>query len=126
MRIISHAIDIARKQEEVFAVAADPASQLKWQPERLRRSEALDGGPPRKGARYRGNYKGMGWMVFEMAELEAPRLIVHKSRVMGTDLYHRWEISSTGSGARLEQSMEGEPRGLVRLLLPLMKSGMKK
>jgi uncharacterized protein YndB with AHSA1/START domain len=124
--LISHAIDIARKPEEVFAVASDPASQLKWQPERLRGLEALTGSPPRKGARYRGNYKGMGWMEFEFAEFEPPRRFVHKSRVMGTDLYHVWELRPNNGGTTLEQQMSGEPRGLFRLILPLMRGSMKK
>jgi uncharacterized protein YndB with AHSA1/START domain len=125
MRLVSHAIDIGRAPEEVFAVAADPTSQLKWQPERLRGIESLGGGPG-KGARYRGNYKGMGWMEFEFSEFEPPRRFVHKAHVFGSDVYHVWELTPSASGTRLEQAMEGEPGLLMRLMLPVMRGSMRK
>ena len=50
-RITSHSVEINRKLEEVWALAAAPASQLTWQPERSNAIEPLGEGPPRLGAR---------------------------------------------------------------------------
>jgi len=124
-RIVSHAVEIMRKPEEVFAVAADPASQLVWQPERLSEIESLNGGPPRLGARYRGKYAGK-WVEFDFTEFDPPRALVHRTRIMGRDLYHRWEITPTATGARLETSLEGEPHAFMRLMLPLMRGRLER
>ena len=67
-RLIHHAIEIYKQPDEVFALISDPRTQMKWQPERLFGIEGE--GPPQKGARYRGNFKGFGWMDFDSIDAQ--------------------------------------------------------
>src|ERR687888_549811 len=72
---------IAQPTERVFDAAADPQLQLRWDAPTLRQVEKLTPGPLARGARYRGNFKGLGKVTYEFAEFEPGRAFQHVARM---------------------------------------------
>ncbi len=56
--------------EMVFRDAADPQEQLRWDRNSLRGLERLSSVPLGPGARYRGDFKGVGGIEFEFLEFD--------------------------------------------------------
>ena len=70
MITISESAVIRRPVEEVFDAAADPQTQLEWDPGTLRSVEKLTPGPLGQGSRYRGDFKGSGVVEYEYVEFD--------------------------------------------------------
>ena len=60
MFILSESYIIKGPPAEVFDTAADPLTQLKWDPGTLKSVEKLTPEPLGRGSRYRGKFKCMG------------------------------------------------------------------
>jgi uncharacterized protein YndB with AHSA1/START domain len=116
---------IPRPPAAVFAAAADPLTQLKWDPDTLKRVEALGEGPLAKGSRYRGEFKGFGTVEYEFTEFDPPRRFEHLARVKAGTMRHTLTFEEVPEGTRLTQVGRLEPNLLGRLMGPMLKRGFR-
>ncbi len=123
---VSDSVVIARDPADVFDVAADPKRQLEWDAQTLKRVEKLTPGPLGPGARYRGTFKGFGVIEYEFPEFDRPVRFSHRALVKVGEMYHTFEFEPVSEGTRLTQAIRAEPRGIGRLLRPLMPAMLRK
>ncbi len=118
---VSESAVIERPPAEVFEVAADPYEQLKWDPGTLKSVEKLTPGPLGRGSRYRGEFKGFGTVEYEYDEFEPGRRFTHHTLMKIGEVRHVFEFEAVPEGTRLTQSIVAEPRGMGKLMAPIMK-----
>lgn len=120
---------INRSPEEVFDFWADARNENDWDPD-AKGVEKTSPGPVGPGATFRGEYseyKGMGLLTLENVEYERPRKLRRsasgKSFRFGSTLI----FSPTASGGTsVTATGEVGPRGLFKLMTPIMGPTMKK
>lgn len=117
---VSETAIIERPPAEVFPIAADPQTQLLWDPETLKSVEKLTPGPLGQGSRYRGKFKGFGTMEYEFAEFESPRRFAHLAFMQMGKLRHTFTFEAVPEGTRLTQEGRLEPNLLGRIMWPVM------
>lgn len=123
---VSESAIIERPPAEVFEVAADPYEQLKWDPGTLKSVEKLTSGPLGRGSRYRGEFKGFGTVEYEYDEFEPGRRFTHHTLMKIGEVRHVFEFEAVPEGTRLMQSIVAEPKGMGRLMAPIMKVMMRR
>ena len=112
--------------ERVFAVAADPQEQLKWDPGTLRAVEKLSSGPLAKGSRYRGDFKGYGTVEYDYTDFDPPRTFSHRATMKMGRMSHTFQFEAIPEGTRLNQVGRLEPNLLGRIMAPMLKAGLRK
>lgn len=117
---VNDTIEIDRPVNEVFGALADPNVQITYDGDMFRAVEQLTPGTIGKGTRFRGKFKGMGWVEYAYDEFEPNRLIQHGVRMPFGVVRHRFEFSSIGQRSRLVQRIAVQPNLLGRVLWPLM------
>ena len=106
---------------EVFAVAADPDAQLKWDAGTLKSVEKLTPGPLGQGARYRGVFAGFGVVEYSYSEYEPSRRFVHHSQMAMGEMRHTFDFEAVAGGTQVTQTITVQPKGMGKLMAPLMK-----
>lgn len=117
---VSESVIIPRAPAEIFDIAADSHTQLAWDAATLKQVEKLTPGPLAQGARYRGQFKGFGIVEYEFVEYEAPQRFAHHAMMKIGDLQHIFEFEAIPEGTRLTQTLLVEPKGIGKLLAPVM------
>ena len=117
---VSETATIQHPPAEVFPVAADPHTQLEWDPETLKSVEKLTPGALGQGSRYRGKFKGFGTMEYEFVEFESPRRFTHLAPMQMGKLRHVFTFEAVPEGTRLTQEGRLEPNLLGRVMWPVM------
>jgi len=117
---------INRPIDAVFAAAADPHVQLRWDADTLRSVEQLTPGPLGLGSRYRGNFKGFGVVTYEFAEFEPGRRFQHVARIPMGEMRHRFTFESVPAGTRVTQDGELRPNLVGRVLGPFVMGMLRK
>jgi uncharacterized protein YndB with AHSA1/START domain len=118
---------VQRPPEVVFDYLSDPARLGEWQTSN-RSIEQLTPGPVGAGSRFRERTKPAGMREFEQltefTEFERPvRLHVHV--VEGPQpIDGIWTFEAAGDATRVTFLAEGDLRGAMRLLQPLVKVGL--
>jgi uncharacterized protein YndB with AHSA1/START domain len=121
---VDQTFTISRPPDAVFDYLADPSKLADWQTA-SRSVEQLTDGPPGRAARFRERIKPpMGKefeQIAEFAEYERPRrLHVHVAEgpqpIDGT-----WTLEPDADGTRVVFVAQGDLRGPMRLLAPLVK-----
>ena len=124
---VAEKFTIAGSPELVFDYVTDPANLSSWQTSTMS-VEPLTEGPPRRGSRYRERIKGplgRGFeQVVEFSEFErAKRFRVHIIEgpypVDGT-----WLFEPLGDATMVHFTAQGELRGPMKLLEPLVKRAL--
>jgi carbon monoxide dehydrogenase subunit G len=124
---IAETFSVASPPEAVFDYMVDPANLRDWQTSKTR-VEPVSEGAPRRGYRVREWTKPPGGREFEQtvefAEFErGRRLGVHivegPQPIDGT-----WTLAPEGEGTRVDFAAEGDLRGPVRFLGPLVRRAM--
>jgi uncharacterized protein YndB with AHSA1/START domain len=117
-------IFISRPVEDVFDFVADERNEPRYNP-RMVRAEQISSGPIGAGTRFHAELKGRVGrsmpMTVEFTEFERPRRLASKTRssVMETTGALTFE-SASNSGTRMRWSWDVRPRGILRLLTPLV------
>lgn len=115
---------VDRPREVVFDYATNPAHLGEWQTSN-RSVEQLGDGPPGPGTRFRERTKPPGRREFvqitEFAELVRPALL--RVRVVdGPQLIDgAWRFEPEGERTRVTFVAEGQLRGLLRFLTPIVR-----
>ena len=118
---VEHSVAIPGQPDRVFRAASDPFRQLEWDQGGMQRVEALTDGELRKGARYRGTFKGMGTVEYEFSEFEPNSRFVHVARIPLGVIRHTFMFSATPEGTRMTQVGELAPNALGRVAAPFMR-----
>ena len=123
MVIVENAVDIRRSPEEVFDYCTDILREPEWNP-RTRRVGKLTEGPIGLGTRFEGEWIKGNPMVIEYVRFERPTRWASVGRSTRLDARSEGRVSATRHGTHLTIRMELRPRGLLTLLLPLMRRTM--
>ena len=100
---------VPHPREQVFAAAADPEQQLKWDPDTLKSVKKLSSGPLGRGSRYRGTFKGFGTVDYEFAEFDEPNRFAHLANVRVGRMRHTFTFDEVPEGTRVIQVGELKP-----------------
>ncbi|HEX7291068.1 MAG TPA: SRPBCC family protein [Conexibacter sp.] len=121
------AIEIDRPVPEVFAYVTDPAKLATWQTNTLEVTQETDG-PLRVGTRLREVHRAPGGRrltsLVEVVELEPERAFALRILDGPLPVDGRFVFApasaGAGGGARVEVHGSGAPRGVLRVLSPLL------
>ena len=115
---------IGAPAERVFDVVADPTNEPRWLPG-AKAVEQITPGPVGLGTRFRGTYARAGTVSLEVVEFDRPRRVTLRaaSRIVHFD--DAIELRPDGDRTRLSAHMTARPRGLMRLVEPLMARTMR-
>jgi uncharacterized protein YndB with AHSA1/START domain len=119
---IAGEITIARPPEAVFDFVADERNEPRFNP-RMLRVEQLSPGPIGLGTRFRAEVTSRGRpleMVIEFTAYERPRRLSSSTRMSGMDVRGTLTFEAVSRGTRMRWHWELAPRGLVKLLTPLV------
>lgn len=123
---LTHTATIDKPVGVVFAAAADPEEQLKWDPDMLKSVEKVSHGPVAKGSRYRGKFAGFGTVTYEFSEYDPGRRFQHLTKMPFGTMRHTFKFDAAGDGTRITQTLLMEPNLLGRLMTPVIKAQMTK
>jgi hypothetical protein len=115
-------IFINRPVEEVFDVVADERNEPRYSP-RLLWVEKVSSGPIGRGTQFRAATKTMGrpvQMTIEFTDYERPRHLASLTHLPTMEIRGALSFDPVPEGTRMGWSWELQPRGLLRLLRPLI------
>lgn len=105
--------------DEVFAVVSDVAAYADWNPT-ITGSRLLSDGEVANGTRLEFVIKRMGAQEMAVTNFEAGRSIRFEQRSGMMEGGHRFTLSEEGGGTRVDHELMMRPKGLFRLMSPLM------
>jgi hypothetical protein len=115
-------IFINRSVEEVFDVVADERNEPRYNP-RLLCVEQISSGPIGRGTQFRAATKTMGrpvQMTIEFTDYERPRHLASLTHLPTMEIRGALTFDPVPEGTRMGWSWELQPRGVLRLLTPLI------
>jgi uncharacterized protein YndB with AHSA1/START domain len=119
--------DIERSPEDVFGFLTDFNQLKRWRT--MENFQLEPAGTARVGTRLHSKVKGMGQsMLFtnEIVELDPTRRVYRDRCLDGTFLIQSaWQVEPHNGGSRLKWMTEFEPRGLMRLLTPILRRAIR-
>ncbi|HXY17519.1 MAG TPA: SRPBCC family protein [Gaiellaceae bacterium] len=117
--VFENSVEISAAPEEVFDYCIDLAREHEWNP-KLKRVEKLTGDRIDVGARFQAEFLKGDPMLVEYVGFDRPRRWETVGRSDRLDARTYGQVTATADGARLTMRMELRPRGVPRLLLPLL------
>jgi carbon monoxide dehydrogenase subunit G len=115
-------IVINRPVDEVFDFVADERNEPRFNP-RMRLAEQISDGPIGVGTRFRAEMVSMGRtveMVVEFTGYERPRRLASMTYMSSMDIRYILMFEPVPEGTRMGWSGDLEPRGLLKLMSPLV------
>jgi hypothetical protein len=125
MPTITHEQTVRRNASDVFRVITHLETYPEWNPT-VQRARKLGPGPPAEGATYEFWIKGFGRTEQTLREFQPDarvRLVPSSPKYTGG---HRFELRAEAGGTRIQHTLELQPRGMLRLMTPFMKTIMRK
>ena len=119
---------IARSPDDVFAYVTDPAKLESWQTSTVSAVQESEG-PMRLGTRIREVHRGPRGKEFaelvEVIRYEPPRAFdLHV--VEGPPIDAELRFEAVGDGTRMRFRVHGQPRGMLRVLQPLLRPVLRR
>jgi uncharacterized protein YndB with AHSA1/START domain len=111
--------EIAAPPEAVFDYLADARNEPEWLPG-AHGIEKTSEGEIGLGTTFRGEYARAGTIEVEIVEFERPTRLTFRGRAKGMTFDDAITLTPEHAGTRLEAEMATQPRGLFKLLAPLM------
>ena len=128
MLTVTDSTIVSRPSAQIYAFLVDLRNIPKWQSEVVT-SNILTSGPTRKGTRFTEDVK-MGPMrtkaQCEITDLLPDRMMAFSASSPSLDYQGKVTIEPVPEGARLTITAEARPKGLWRLLQPLMGGEMRR
>jgi uncharacterized protein YndB with AHSA1/START domain len=121
---IENAIEIARPPEDVFDYLTDITKEFEWNP-RIRRVEKLTPGEIGAGTRFDAEWIKGNPTIVEYVRFERPTAWGSIARSPRLDVRAEGRILPTERGSRVVIKTELRPKGLLALLLPVMRRTMQ-
>jgi uncharacterized protein YndB with AHSA1/START domain len=122
MAQIQGALVIHRPVHEVFDVVADERNEPRYNP-RICRAEKLSPGPIGRGTRFRAEAVTLGRtvrMTIQYTTYERPRRLASSIHMPAADIVGTLRFDPVADGTRMGWSWVVRPRGLYRLLTPVI------
>lgn len=116
---------IARSPEDVFDLVADITRNTEWAPG-FTYAEKVTPGPVGLGSTFSTAAKGLGPMEIEIVEYERPARLGFVGRARPVELHHHFTLTPDEQGTRAQQRIEVRPKGVRRLLSPLLAVMLKR
>ena len=113
---------IHRPVHEVFDFVADERNESRYNP-RIRRAEKLSAGPIGRGSRFWAEAVTLGRttrMTIEYTAYERPRRLASAIHMPAADIAGTLRFDPVPDGTRMGWSWTVRPRGLYRLLTPVI------
>ena len=115
-------IVVKRPVEEVFDFAVDVRNEPRYNPH-MRRAEQITDGPIGVGTRFQAEISSMGRtvpMLTEITSYERPRRYASSTYLSFMDTQGTVTFEPVPEGTRMRWSWQVAPRGVVRLMTPIM------
>ena len=113
---------INRPVHEVFDIVADERNEPRYNP-RICRAEKLSPGPIGPGTRFRAEAITLGrttGMTIQYTTYERPRRVASSIHMAAADIAGTLRFDPVANGTRMSWSWVVRPRGLYRLLTPVI------
>ena len=113
---------IHRPVHEVFDFVADERNEPRYNP-RICRAEKLSAGPIGRGTRFRAEAVTLGRtteMTIQYTTYERPRRLASSIHMPAADIAGTLRFDPVADGTRMGWSWQVKPRGLYRLLTPVI------
>ena len=114
---LSQTID--RPAAEVFAVIADVAKLATWNPT-IKGARQISDGAPGEGTRFEMTVQGFGNVPQTLEEFEKDRRARYVPHFKVMTGGHRFLLTPDGVRTRVDHELEMTPRGLFKLMTPMM------
>ena len=122
-------IDIPTPPDAVFPYLFEADKVPQWTTG-LSSYERLDGGALGKGSKFRENLEVSGQKIdaeLEITAFEPPHRAESRTEIRGIDVVSTYELTPSGSGTRLTQTIEASGGGLKgRVLIPVIQPHLEK
>jgi uncharacterized protein YndB with AHSA1/START domain len=128
MSHIEREIVIDRPVEEVFDFVADGRNEPRYNPHMLRAEQVPDG-PIGPGTQFRTEVTTNGRsmeMVYEIDAYERPQRLAARTIKGAIDVLSTVTFASVPAGTRMRWAWELEPRGVLKLISPLIAPMMRR
>lgn len=115
-------IFIDRPTDEVFDFVADECNEPRYN-SHMRRADKISEGPTGPGTQYRAEVMSGGRavpMVIEFTGYERPRRLASTTRMSNMDIRYTLSFESASDGTWMRWVGEVEPKGVLRLMAPLV------
>jgi carbon monoxide dehydrogenase subunit G len=112
-------VEIARPPEQVFDYLADMRNEPEWLPGASDVRAASDGslGP---GSAFEGTYARAGTVRCTLSTFERPHRLTIHGESKGLSFDDSITLTATESGTRLDAVMRTQPKGLFKMVAPMM------
>ena len=125
MPILAHGgTIISRPVEDVFDYVSDPRNEPTWLPGASAVEKTSDG-PIGLGSTFVGHYSRAGRVELELVEFERPRRVTFRARSKIVAFDDVVELADIAGETHLQAQMTAHPRGVMRLVAPLMARTMR-
>ena len=129
MASFSHSVEVARSPDEVFPWLLEEDRVPRWTGE-LESYRNLDGGPVRQGSRLLQVLEigGSRFEVeLEVTRYEPPRAAESRFTTNGVEIVNVYTLEAVGTGARLTQSMDAQPKSFgARMVIPVVRGRLER
>jgi uncharacterized protein YndB with AHSA1/START domain len=123
--IVENGVEIARSPEDVFDYLTDITKELEWNPQ-TRRVEKLTPGEIGAGTRFDAEWIKGNPTIVEYVLFERPTAWASIARSRRLDARAEGRVAPTERGSRVVIRTELRPKGLLALLLPVMRRTMRR
>jgi hypothetical protein len=116
-------IIVKRSVEDVFDFVADERNEPTYNPQ-MTRADKLTDGPIGVGTKFHSVMTGVGGvadMTIEFTEFDRPRRIAETTHMSSMDIKGVLTFEPVDQGTRMRWLWELEPRGLAKLLGPIVR-----
>lgn len=120
---VENAIEISRGPETVFDYLTDITKEVEWNP-RTSHVEKLTSGPIGSGSRFGAEWIKGNPTIIEYVTFERPTTWTSIARSRRLDAKGEGRISPIEQGSRVVVKTELRPKGLLALLMPVMRRTM--
>ena len=121
--------DIPKPPDAVFPYLFEEDKVPQWTTG-LSSYERLDGGALGKGSKFRENLEVSGQKIdaeLEITAFEPPHRAESRTEIRGIDVTSTYELTPSGAGTRLTQTIEASGGGLKgRVLIPVIQPHLEK
>jgi activator of HSP90 ATPase len=119
MTLITRTQVIRRPVEEVFATVIDGGNFAAWNPT-IKASRRLDDGEIGEGTQFEWQLRGFGNVIQELQEFERNERVRIVPQLASLSGGHRFRFTADGESTRIDHELEMNPRGIFRLLAPMV------
>ena len=116
---------IERPAEEIFDLVADIRRNPEWCPA-FGEAEKLTAGPVGPDTEFRTSLRGMGDLQIGITQYQRPWRIWFTTGAKMAEIRHNFVFTPGEGGTYVEQEVDVRPRGVLRLVAPVMARMLKR